>query len=246
MKKIESTQNKLIKERAKLHLKKQREKDQLFLVEGAHLIEEADKAGILSEVYLSDASLMPDVDCEATLVSEHVLEKLSNQNSKPDLVGVCRFLETESTKDFKRVLLLDKVQDPGNVGTLFRSAYAFQIDLVVLSYDCADPYNLKTLQASQGALFHIPFIKTDLSDFIDNNPSLHYYATALHAKSVDLTQAKKQIPFGIILGNEGQGLPQNILDKADTIVKIEMAAFESLNVAIAGSICMYEFYVSNK
>lgn len=134
---------------------------------------------------------------------------------------------------------------PRQPGTLLRSAYAFGFPSVVLSPGCADVYNPKTIQSSQGALFHVHVEKADIEPWILEARSGGYtvYATALQAYSIFLSEIRFPQKFALVLGNEGTGLPQTTIALCDACIKIEMSAFESLNVAIAGSICMYEALV---
>lgn len=238
---IESTQNKRIKELTRLHTKKERDKTGCFLVEGEHLIEEAYTAGCLQEIFINKEYDKP-LSIPYTLCTDAVLNKLSVQNSQAKMIGLCQKKEW-STKPEKHILLLDSIQDPGNMGTLLRTACAFDIDHVYCSNTCVDIYNEKTIQASQGAIFHIPVSYTDLADLIfqKQKENISIYGTSLHERSLPLSQIKKETSYGILLGNEGNGVRKELIDLCDFVVKIEMHAFESLNVAIAGGILMYEF-----
>lgn len=238
---IESVQNKRIKELTRLHTKKERDKTGCFLVEGEHLVKEAFSAGCLQEVFINkDTSWKESIP--STLCSDAVLNKLSVQSSQAKIIGLCRKKEWDE-KEEKQILLLDSVQDPGNMGTLLRTACAFGIDQVYCSMMCADIYNPKTIQASQGAIFHIPVCYTDLKSLIHKKQAegLTIYGTSLHERSLPLSKVEKKTSYGIVLGNEGNGVHRELIDACDVIVKIEMHAFESLNVAIAGAILMYEF-----
>ena len=239
--KIESIQNKKIKERTKLHTKKERDKTGLFIIEGYHLVEEAYKANQLEELYILDG-LESTFDIPTYECTQSVINKLSNQISNSKIIGVCKKKQNDESI-YSKVLFLDEVQDPGNVGTIIRSAYSFGIDCIYLSHNCADVYNLKTIQATQGALFHIPVYTCDLEEKIKLYQDNHIpvYATALHSKSKFLQEIDVPSKYGIVLGNEGQGIKPSIIDQCNECIKIEMEAFESLNVAIAASICIYQF-----
>ncbi|MGM9948074.1 TrmH family RNA methyltransferase [Floccifex sp.] len=239
--KIESIQNKKIKERAKLHTKKERDKTNLFIIEGFHLIQEALYAHQLEELFILESIENPfDFPCFSC--TQSVINKLSNQISNAKMIGVCRKKEFKTTK-FKKILFLDDVQDPGNVGTIVRSAYSFGMDAIFASEKCADVYNLKTIQSTQGALFHLPYFVTNLKKEISffQEKGIPIYATALHQQAEYLQDIIIPDSFGIVVGNEGQGIHKDIIDMCDSCIKIEMNAFESLNVAIAASICMYTF-----
>lgn len=236
---ITSAQNKKIKERAKLLKKKERDRSNLFLVEGKHLLEEAEKAQILEEIYLLEGQKNP-TSIEARYCSQNVINKLSNQSSDAKMIGICR-KKNKICKNTQVALFLDEIQDPGNIGTIFRTAYSFGIDCIYLSSGCADPYNPKAIQASKGALFHLPFKIGKLSNFIEKKQKegMAIYATALHRESIPLQTCKPSNSYGIVLGNEGQGIHDEILSLCDKTIYIEMDQFESLNVAIACSIVIY-------
>ncbi len=235
---IESVNNKKIKEYAKLHLKKERDKQGLFIVEGEHMVQEAIKANALQELYLLDG-IINSFNFPCIYASQNVLNKLSCQTSSAKIIGICKKIQHKPSEE-NHLILLDTVQDPGNVGTIIRSAYSFGYDCIYLSKGCADIYNPKTIQASQGAIFHIPCIQVDLLKKI-NSLDVETYATALTENHINLQDIHPKNRYAIILGNEGEGIHQNLIDAADYTVKIEMDAFESLNVAIAASICMYTF-----
>lgn len=238
---IQSTANKTIKNLVKLHQKKYRDTENKYLIEGEHLILEAKEAGVLEVVY----SLSPyDIGVRNILCSQEVLNKLSQQNSDAKLIGVCK-KEESSVLACNHILVLNDIQDPGNLGTLLRSAYSFGFQKVIVSENCADIYNSKVIQSSQGALFHLQIQKRNIEQWIKEAKTEGYtvYATALHDHSKYLREICFQKKTALILGNEGCGLPLSLIEQCDECIKIEMAAFESLNVSIAGSICMYEAFI---
>ena len=142
----------------------------------------------------------------------------------------------------KRIIVLDDVQDPGNVGTIIRTALSFGYDAVLLSAHSCDIYNEKVIRSTQGALFHIPVIRGDVHEMLIKlkQSKIKILATSLR----DATALRKiRIPeaFALVFGNEGKGVSEEVLQLADTHVYIEMHTFESLNVAVAAGICMYAF-----
>ncbi|MCF0246096.1 MAG: RNA methyltransferase [Ileibacterium sp.] len=241
---ITSLTNAKIKNLAKLAMKKDRDKTGLFLIEGIHMIEEAQKAGILQEVLQrEDLPVLPGVKTE--ICSQPVLDKLSSNKSGSSCIGVCRRPSFEQ-KEYEKLLLLERVQDPGNVGTLIRSAYAFGAQAVILSSGCADPFSAKALQSSKGAAFHLPVLYRDLKEEIENLKAAGTasFATALHHDSINLQSVTVPQKWALVIGNEGQGLSEEILDACTHSVFIEMQDFESLNAAVAGSIALYHFQFS--
>ena len=141
---IESVNNERIKEYSKLNTKKYRDESGLFIVEGEHLVEEALKKTQAVEIYSLDETY--------TQVSESVMRKLSSLSTPPNVLAVCKKLEEGELKG--NILILENLQDPGNLGTIIRSSVAFNIDTIVLSLDSVDLYNSKVIRATQGMLFN--------------------------------------------------------------------------------------------
>ena len=138
----------------------------------------------------------------------------------------------------EKLLLLDRVQDPGNLGTLIRTADAAGVDAIILGEGCADPYNPKVVRATQGSLFHLPLIKADLSEFIDEL-EIPVYGTALE-EAIPFKQVEPSETFALLVGNEGQGVSEELLGKTTKNLYIPIyGKSESLNVGIAAGILMY-------
>ena len=233
---IDSLDNKKIKEITSLKIKKYRDQYGLFLVEGKHLVDEAKKSGLLEEVILLDDEY--DFD-KKLIVSEKVMKKLSFQDSLPSIMGVCKIKDNKLIGS--KYLLLDGIQDPGNLGTIIRSSLAFGVDTIVLSKDTVDLYNDKVVRGSQGMIFHINIIRCDLEEVINKiKGDIKIIGTSL-GESTPLRLLEKTNKFALIVGNEGNGVKKEILDLCDDIVRIEMNKdVESLNVGVATSIILYE------
>jgi TrmH family RNA methyltransferase len=134
--------------------------------------------------------------------------------------------------------MLDGVQDPGNMGTLMRSAVSFGFSTIVLDH-CVDIFNPKVIRSTQGAIFKLNYIYEDILSFMNKHDDITYIATDLKAQK-DIEDIELPAgPFALILGNEGNGIRETVSDASDIQVKIHMTNTESLNVAVAGSICMY-------
>lgn len=234
-----SIDNKTIKSLKKLHIKKYRDESNLFLVEGEHLVLEAYKRGYLKKIIVKE-NTKTNFDVEIMYVSENVLKYLSELDSPSAIIGVCEKLQEKEIGN--KVLVLDDIQDPGNLGTIIRSAVAFNIDTIVISDNTVDLYNSKVIRASQGMVFNINIIKKDLLNFIDYLKQQKYriYATKVNGGN-DLKNVEISKNFAIIMGNEGSGVRNEILELADEYLYIKMnESCESLNVAIATSIILYE------
>ena len=236
---IESIDNKKIKNLRKLHQKKYRDEEKKFLIEGIHLVSEAYKSGNLIEVILLNDEEV-DFNVSITYVTENVMKSLSNLDTPYNIIGVCSYIKEKEIEN--KVLMLDDVQDPGNLGTIIRSSVAFNIDTIILSKNTVDVYNDKVLRASQGMNFHINIIKDDLNKRINDlkNNGYKIYTTDVN-NGKDLKSIKISDKYVIIMGNEGNGVSNEISNFADEKIYINMNKnCESLNVAVATSIILYE------
>lgn len=236
---ITSKDNKYIKDLRKLNEKKYRDKNKKFLVEGIHLVKEAYKTGNLLEILLVDDDYN-DIDVKKTFITSEVMKSISSLETPYNVIGVCAFKEDESYGE--KILILDGLQDPGNIGTIIRSAVAFNIDTIVLSEGCVDVYNSKVLRASQGMNFHINILKKELNSFILSLKEKDYLIYGTNVKNGEkIKSARNSSKYAIIVGNEGNGVSSDIQKLCDKNIYIEMnKKCESLNVAVATSILLYE------
>ncbi len=238
---ITSLDNKRIKNLSKLLVKKYRDEENKFLVEGEHLVEEAYKAGVLLEVVQTD-DYNGLFDVETTYVTYDVIRKLSNTQNPQKVIGVCKKLDEKEIGS--KIVILEDLQDPGNLGTIIRSSVAFNVDTIVLSSNTVDVYNDKVLRSSEGMLFHINIVKREIGTFIDE---LHEGGYVVYGTKVDggtnLKDVTKVEKMAIVMGNEGAGVKDTTLDKCDSYLYIPMnSKCESLNVGVATSIILYELF----
>ena len=236
---ITSTSNNTIKTLIKLKQKKYRDETGYYLVEGEHLVEEAMKAKQV-ECLISTKDITSDLPI--VIVSNEVMSKLSFTKSPQFIMAKCKIKKENKLIDGKRYLILDDLQDPGNIGTLIRTDLAFSIDQVILSNNCVDLYNDKLLRSMQGANFHINCIYDDLKTVISTlkKNNVKIIGSALE-NGQDIKQIKISEKMAFIVGNEGNGMNKDILQECDYVGYIPINTIESLNVAIAGSIMMYHF-----
>ena len=235
---ITSRNNERIKDIARLNDASYRSEMGLFLIEGAHLLEMALAHGVVQTVVsLEKIPHLPET-IEQLLVSPDVLKKISNQKTPQGIVGVCRQLTP--SKDFgKRIVFLDDVADPGNVGTLIRTAVAFSFSDVILTEKCASIYNDKVIGASQGGIFSVNLAKGSAKTLKDlRNAGYAIIITSLKA-SVPLNELPKLDKFVLVLGNEARGVSFEVEKEATHKVIIPMSNIDSLNVAVAGGILMH-------
>ncbi|MGE7666128.1 TrmH family RNA methyltransferase [Ureibacillus composti] len=251
MKRIESTQNSLVKHWKKLTTtRKEREKTGEFIVEGFHLVEEAlkNKEQVVQIIIREDVEiplLWPTDNVTIIEVSDSVAKEIAETEQSQGIFAHCKQLEVseESQTKWRKVLLVDAVQDPGNIGTMIRTADAVGIDAVVLGKGCADAYNPKTVRSAQGSHFHIPIVKGDLLDWVDDLQAkdVPVYGTALN-DAIQYTEVESTNQFALIVGNEGSGIDHKLLVKTDKNVIIPIfGQAESLNVAVATGILLYQF-----
>lgn len=173
-------------------------------------------------------------------MTNNVKNYLSELESPTNVIGVCN--KKEGVIKGNRIVYLDCIQDPGNLGTIIRSCVAFNIDTLILSKDTVDLYNSKVIRASQGLIFHLNIVIADINEFILKLKTDGYkiYGTKVtHGKS--LKTIEKVSKFVIIMGNEGNGISEVSSEVCDEYLYIEMNdKCESLNVGVATSIILYE------
>lgn len=244
---ITSVSNNKIKETCKLKDKKYRNSTNSFLIEGKNLIEEAYKKNLLKEIFvLEDNNITLDVP--TNYVSKEVMKKLSTTDSIPVVVGVSHKKREEELGN--RLLILDNIQDPGNLGTIIRSSKAFNIDTIVVSPNTVDIYNSKVLRATEGMIFHINIIVRELETFINDIKKDNYiiYGTKVDG-GTNVKNIKISSKYALVIGNEGNGMSLNICNLCDHYLYIKMNnEVESLNAGVATSILLYEMddkYESN-
>lgn len=240
---ISSKDNTRIKNYRKLHTAKGRKKADQFLIEGMHLVEEAVNYKqpvdmiIIEDGYQYDLNLE---DYKTLYVSEEVMKSLSTLETPPGIAAVINYGKPGKIT-YNRVLLLEDVQDPGNLGTLIRTADAFGFKTVLITPESADPYNPKVLRGAQGSHFHLNILVRSAADAVESFKGIKIGTSLDDAVYIDDFQQ----PDGdimLVLGNEGRGLTAETKQLMDINAKINMPGMsESLNVAIAGAILMHHF-----
>lgn len=237
---ITSLNNEHVKEINKLKEKKYRDLTGSFLIEGEHLVYEAIKGNLVKELIILDGEDFYSDSVPITFVSREVMKKLSSMESYPNVIGVCY---KKKEKDINgNVLILDDIQDPGNLGTIIRSAVAFNIDTIVLSPMTVDLYNAKVIRSTQGMLFHINIIVRDLEVIINKLKEDNYriYGTKVDG-GCDVRNIENISKYALIIGNEGRGMSGEVSRLCDEHLYIKMNDMvESLNAAVATSILLYE------
>lgn len=236
---ITSPNNEHIKELMKLKSKKYRNRENKFLIETKHLVIEAYKAGLIEELILEKDEIFP-LGVNTTYVTKDIMSKLSDMESPSNIIAVVK--KKEEAPIGSKVLVLDDIQDPGNLGTIIRSALAFNIDTIIVSHNTVDLYNPKVIRATQGMLFHINIIVRDLKTALTELKNDDYKIVGTKVTNgIDVKISKTFSHFALIIGNEGRGMGEELDNLCDEYLYIKMNdKCESLNAAVAASILMYE------
>ena len=241
---IVSRKNPLIQQvRRLLTSKKDRQKEGLFVADGTKLLAEAVKWWDgLETVILSDG-VEADVPAHVRVVRVpgDVMESVSPMETPQGALFICRLPEQKEFIPKPGMLLLDGIQDPGNMGTILRTADALSIPVALLE-GCADPYSHKVVRASMGAVFRTPVIQTRWAESAEafKSAGIPVAVTALSDRAVDIRTANLK-EMAVVIGSEGQGVRKEILENADAQLIIPMNEnCESLNAAIAAAIVMWQ------
>ena len=236
IKRIPSMQNPQFRELLKLRKSSACREKNRIVVEGEDLVEMAYGSGQLDGLIALDEQRQYG-DIDQIIVSPAMMARLSGNKSPSKMLGLAHLNEGAETGD--RVVVLDNVQDPGNVGTILRTALSFSYSSVVLLPHCASKFNEKVIQSSKGAIFRIPiFENVSLEELKERG--LKIVSTSLQG-AVDYRTATVREPFALVFGNEGQGISENTLQNSDLLIKIEMHNMDSLNVAVAAGILMNHY-----
>lgn len=248
IKKITSAQNEYIKRLSKLGGKKHREEQGLFIAEGEHLCEmvgasayEVESILMTEEYYVKNPHKF---EGDIILVPHSIMAKISDAKTPQGVLAVVKMPAQNVDIKQGRYIYCDNLQDPGNVGTIIRTADAFSFDGVVLSHGCADIYSPKVIRSSQGSVFNIKIMPdADISFLKKAKDNFTITSTALFGNSVTLKKMTVTHNQIFVIGNEGSGVCKEILDMSDEIAYIPMnGKAESLNAGIAASILMYEVH----
>lgn len=214
-------------------------KGELYLVEGFHLVEEAYKHGYAEAIYATKP--YPVKEVPVTLISEAVLKRLSSSVTPEGIVALCR-KKPFGPLTSNRLLIIDGVQDPGNVGTLLRTALAFGFRDVLSIQGSASAYSSKVLLASQGALFQLNLKeKASREEALEILKPYYVVATDLRGQPMEGHLYRGEKKLALVLGNEARGVDEAFLKRADYRSFIAMKDIDSLNVAVAGGIAMHHY-----
>lgn len=232
---INSKDNQKIKFALSLKDNKVRKEKHLFLAESFKTLQMALEANLVLEVFSLKPIDLPD-DITLNIVSEDIIKKLSSCKNPEGIIFVGKMREKEDKK-YRKILYLDEVNDPGNLGTLIRTALAFNYDAVIASKNSVSFYNEKVIAASKGAIFEIDCFNDELINYKNTHQII---ASTLSIDAVDIDQFTYNIPFVLVLGNEAHGIREENIKISDKKVIIKIDNIDSLNVALAGAILMHK------
>lgn len=247
---ITSTSNETIKYFISLNDKKTRMNAKRFIVEGYHLVDEASKTNLLEAIISTDEKELKKINnVKRYLVNDAIINKIATTKNPQNILGIVKMLDHNITNllpiikgNKTKLIMLDDVNDPGNLGTIIRTAAGLGYDGIIMSPNTVDLYNEKVIRSTQGVMFKIPIIKANLQEVIKmlKKEKVFCIGTAL-TNAKDVKHITKKDKFAICLGNEAKGISKEVLDNMDENVKIAMNNdVESLNVSIAAGIIMYE------
>lgn len=255
MQRITSRENPLIKQLVLLmENRKERNKTGLFVAEGLRLCREAAQSRLTVKTVLVTDTFMDKHSDEAkdifdscdnvVLISEGVASKLGNTVSSQGIFCLCEMPRLSNEVQGNKFIVLENLQDPGNIGTIIRSAQAFGMDGVVFVGNCADIYSPKVLRSTMGTVFNMPIYSfpsaVEAREELKKN-GCEILGAVLDADSKKLSQIKFNDKCAVMIGNEGNGLTELAKDACDSFVYIEMSGkAESLNAAVAASVIMWE------
>ena len=237
---ITSVNNEKIKEVSKLKEKKYRDRTNTFLIEGEHLVFECYKENLLKEIFILEGEDF-SMDTKINIVTKEVMKKISSTDGIPNVIGVSYKKKEENTLGNK-ILILDGIQDPGNLGTIIRSSAAFNIDTIVINNKCVDLYNSKVVRSTQGMIYKLNIINRNLISFIKEikEKGFTVYGTKVDG-GTDIRNINIDSRFAIIIGSEGNGMTREVSSLCDDYLYIKMNDnVESLNAGVAASIILYE------
>lgn len=255
---ITSSKNPLIKEVKSLYKKKERKKLGLFIIEGIKIIEEViDRDYCFKSIIYTD-SLLDNKDGNKFFskiknmknlihVPENIFKEISDTENPQGILALVYIksskIEDLNVEENNFLLYLDEVQDPGNMGTIIRTADAFNIDGIILRDGCVDPYNPKVVRATMGSIFRIPLYFVD--DGVGEIEKLKQRGMRVYSSSLEDSLDIGEVDFSgksiVVIGNESNGVSREIYDISDSLIKIPMpGGSESLNAGVAASIIMYE------
>lgn len=239
---ITSLQHEIVKDTVKLRQNRDwRREHHLVVLEGVKTVEEVCKFHPATKIFVIEPAVIPpgvEMD-EMVMVSGPVMQKLSGVQAPEGIIAVVPMPKKGDLKGKKRILVLDGINDPGNIGTLLRTALALGWDGAYLLPGCADPYNDKALRASRGAPFRLPIIEGDWGQLEKMIETEKWKPFAADLEGMKPSEVNIKDPIVLVMGSESHGLSKEVREACEPVSIPMPGAMESLNVAVAGGLLMY-------
>ncbi|MCB0802009.1 MAG: RNA methyltransferase [Flavobacteriales bacterium] len=227
-----------------LRTKKGRNAEKLFVIEGSKLVEEAMAEEITFHTCFATQTWIENntADLECIVIDEREMQRISSLKNAPGVLAIVAFIQfKKQTKSCDLSLLLDDIKDPGNLGTIIRTAETFGVSQIICSPETVDVYNEKVVQASMGSIFRLPLFVEDLTHYIQQIPKAEtLYLSSLEGKN--MYELELKTPAHILLGSESHGIKGSLLKMGKMHLKVpQMGKVESMNVSIAAAVILAEF-----
>lgn len=242
---ITSVSNNIVKDIVKLHQKKYRE--DYIILEGKKALQGALEAGLeIKYIFSSNADELKKYDkkFQTYLANDKVMEKISTTESAPSILAIVKKpdYKIDKFKEYKKIILLDRIKDAGNLGTIIRSASAFNIDGIILYGECTDEFSPKTIRSCAGNIFKIPIVHATIGQLMEFKKSHKMVSTVVNSKN-SIKNFDVKEPYIIMFGSEADGLCNELLTLCNVSYTIPMkSGVESLNLAVSAGIILYETY----
>ncbi|MEA5061510.1 MAG: RNA methyltransferase [Erysipelotrichaceae bacterium] len=237
--KIVSRQNQRILYACLLKEEKNRRIYKQFLMEGRLALEMGLKKNLVKEIFTLSPLEVAQKDVVVNLVDKKVMDKLSSERNPEGIVFISDIPDFED-QDYKKIIYLDHISDPGNMGTIIRTALGLGMDAIYISNGSVSLFNDKVLAASKGAIYEMPIFFKEIDDLVKAKAKgYQIISTALKGNTVDVSELKVKTPFICVFGNESRGVDEKIISLSDVTTKIEIKKIDSFNVAISAGIIMY-------
>ena len=238
---ITSKDNELIKKCIKLQSKKFSKQESLCLVESIKLVKELFDKKLVETILVvkSKYNFVSSLNCRIEVIDDRLAKQISSTVTTDGVFAICKIPQNKDI-NYKKCLVLDRIQDPSNMGAIVRTACAFGFD-TILTIDSVYPYSAKTIRSSMGYVFDVNFVDVDMSELIKikANNNIDFYAADMGGEIIDNVK-KTDNNIALIIGNEGQGIDKELRIVADKTVAIPMQKnVESLNASVSASIIMY-------
>lgn len=231
---ITSINNDKVKLWSSLKQKKYRDENKMFLIEGNHLVNIALEKNLVVDLISTNNSYE-----NAYIVTDEIMKKISSQVSVSSVAATVKMFDEKITNS--NALALDRLQDPGNLGTIIRSAVAFGFENIFLGEGTVDVYNEKTIRASEGMIFSVNFKKINLEKDYEHIKSEGFKVVGTSVIGGESIKKYKEEKICLVIGNEGSGMNKNIKTDSNAYIKMNPSC-ESLNAAVCASIMMNEVY----